>query len=444
MNTPIFDFVRSYAEKNTARFHMPGHKGKGFIGCEQFDITEIKGADELFSANGIIAESEKNAASLFGTAKTLYSTEGSSLCIRAMIYLAATESTEKRRKYILAARNVHKAFIYALALCDVDVVWISGKTDSVCSCDITADDVENALKTKEYPPIAVYVTSPDYLGRRLPINEIADVCHKRGTRLLVDNAHGAYLHFLPERSHPMDLGADMCCDSAHKTLPSLTGGAYLHVSTAAPEYYSENAKNAMAFFGSTSPSYLILSSLDLCNRYLSDNFCEKLKIRAEEVERTKEALKENGWSVLPSEPMKITILAPEGKSGTELADLLRNVGFECEYADEEYLVIMISTETDERELFSLVHAIGTNILPLRREKTLNMSPSPMAMTVRNALFSQSETIPVSFAQGKVCASPTVSCPPAIPIAVSGEIIGKEQVAVFRHYGIEKVSVVKEK
>ena len=142
--------------------------------------------------------------------------------------------------------------------------------------------------------------------------------------------------------------------------------------------------------------------------------------------------------------MKITILAPEGKSGTELADLLRNVGFECEYADEEYLVIMISTETDERELFSLVHAIGTNILPLRREKTLNMSPSPMAMTVRNALFSQSETIPVSFAQGKVCASPTVSCPPAIPIAVSGEIIGKEQVAVFRHYGIEKVSVVKEK
>ena len=136
MNTPIFDFVRSYAEKNTARFHMPGHKGKGFIGCEQFDITEIKGADELFSANGIIAESEKNASSLFGTAKTLYSTEGSSLCIRAMIYLAATESTEKRRKYILAARNVHKAFIYALALCDVDVVWISGKTDSVCSCDV--------------------------------------------------------------------------------------------------------------------------------------------------------------------------------------------------------------------------------------------------------------------------------------------------------------------
>ena len=142
--------------------------------------------------------------------------------------------------------------------------------------------------------------------------------------------------------------------------------------------------------------------------------------------------------------MKITILAPEGKSGTELADLLRNVGFECEYADEEYLVIMISTETDERELFSLVHAIGTNILPLRREKTLNMSPSPMAMTVRNELFSQSETNPVSFAQGRVCAYPPGSCPPAIPIAVSGEIIGEEQVAVFRHYGIEKVSVVKEK
>ena len=155
MNTPIFDFVRKYASDDGVRLHMPGHKGNAFLGCEQFDITEIKGADELYAADGIIAESERGASALFNTARTLYSTEGSSQCIRAMIYLAATESTEKRRKYILAARNVHKTFIYALALCDVDVLWISGKTDSVCSCEITACDVEKTLKSAEYPPIAV-------------------------------------------------------------------------------------------------------------------------------------------------------------------------------------------------------------------------------------------------------------------------------------------------
>lgn len=112
----------------------------------------------------------------------------------------------------------------------------------------------------------------------------------------------------------------MCCDSAHKTLPSLTGGAYLHISKAAPEYYSENAKNAMALFGSTSPSYLILSSLDLCNRYLSDGFEAKLRDKAEQINNAKQVLADNGWDIITSESMKITILAPEGKSGTEIAD----------------------------------------------------------------------------------------------------------------------------
>lgn len=444
MNTPIFDFVRKYASDDGVRLHMPGHKGNAFLGCEQFDITEIKGADELYAADGIIAESERSASALFSTARTLYSTEGSSQCIRAMIYLAATESTEKRRKYILAARNVHKTFIYALALCDVDVLWISGKTDSVCSCEITACDVEKTLKSAEYPPIAVYVTSPDYLGRCLPIKEIADVCHRYGTKLIVDNAHGAYLHFLPEKSHPIDFGADMCCDSAHKTLPSLTSGAYLHISKAAPEYYSENAKNAMALFGSTSPSYLILASLDLCNRYLSDGFEAKLREKAEQINNAKQVLADNGWDIITSESMKITILAPEGKSGTEIADFLRSSGFECEYADEEYVVLMISCETKESELLSFIGALGTNKLPARKPKTLDIPASSMAMTVREAIFLPSETVPVSLSQGRVCAAPTVSCPPAIPIAVSGEIIEEGHVALFNHYGIDEISVVKNK
>lgn len=444
MNTPIFDFVRKYASRDGVRLHMPGHKGSAFLGCERFDITEIKGADELYAADGIIAESEKNASSLFNTARTVYSTEGSSQCIRAMIYLASTESGENRRKYVIAARNVHKAFIYALALCDLDVTWMSGKTDSVCSCGITACDVENALKAAEYPPIAVYVTSPDYLGRCLPIKEIANTCHKYGTKLIVDNAHGAYLHFLPEKSHPIDLGADMCCDSAHKTLPSLTGGAYLHISKSAPEYYSENAKNAMALFGSTSPSYLTLSSLDLCNRYLSDGFEDKLREKAELTTNIKHKLAENGWDIISSEPMKITILAPEGRSGTKLADFLRSAGFECEYADGEYIVFMISCETKESELLSLTREMGKNNLPQRRPFAFPISVPQKAMTVREAIFSKSEVIPASLAKGRICADPTVACPPAVPISVSGEIIGEEQIKLFLHYGTNKISVVKSK
>ncbi len=442
MKTPIADFVRDYAAKDTVRFHMPGHKGKAFLGCEAFDITEIKGADELYAPCGIIAESEKNASLLFGTARTVYSTEGSSQCIRAMIHMAATMSKSKGRGYILAARNVHKAFIYALALEDIDVKWLIRKTDSLCSCKITADDVKAALENAEYPPVAVYVTSPDYLGNRLDIKGIADACHKAGTVLIVDNAHGAYLKFLHEGLHPMELGADMCCDSAHKTLPVLTGGAYLHISPSAPEYFSEGAKGAMALFGSTSPSYLTLASLDGCNAYLSDNFSEKLKAKAEKVKNTKCLLSENGWSVSGDEPMKITLLCPKENDGFSVSEKLYASGFECEYADAGYVVMMISAETEDKSLDALVRALGKNTYAPAEPFRFEIPMSDAVMTVREAVFSRSESVPLSLAEGRICAAPAVSCPPAIPIAVSGEVIGKEHIALFRHYGISAVSVVK--
>ena len=208
MNTPIQDFLRSYAGSAAVRFHMPGHKGRGPLGCENWDITEIAGADSLYEANGIIAESEANATALFGSGRTLYSTEGSSQCIRAMLYLARLTCPEKPRPVILAARNVHKAFLYAAAALDLAVSWLwpESDTDSLCACPVTPAGLKAALEGMDAPPAAVYVTSPDYLGNRLDIAALADVCHSRGVLLLVDNAHGAYLRFLPADSHPITLG----------------------------------------------------------------------------------------------------------------------------------------------------------------------------------------------------------------------------------------------
>ena len=116
MTTPIVDFVRSYAKSGTSRLHMPGHKGQKLLGFEDADITEIKGADELYEAEGIIAESEANATKMFGTAHTYYSTEGSSQCIRAMLCLALQAAPAGQRPVLLAARNAHKALLYAAAL----------------------------------------------------------------------------------------------------------------------------------------------------------------------------------------------------------------------------------------------------------------------------------------------------------------------------------------
>ncbi len=436
MKTPIYDFLKTYEKACQVRLHMPGHKGMPFLGCETWDITEVAGADALYEAEGIIAQSEENAAALFGTKKTFFVTEGSSQAIRAMVHLAAQG---KKNPWFLAARNAHKAFLYALALCDGEVTWLWPEhTDSVCACPITAQQVERALQEAENPPAAVYVTSPDYLGNELPIGEIAEVCHRYGTLLLVDNAHGAYLHFLPQSRHPMALGADLCCDSAHKTLPVLTGGAYLHIGKAASNEFARQGRSALALYGSTSPSYLILASLDLCNRYLAEEIKAKLQFILPLVEKTKQGLRQKGWDILDGEPMKLTVRCP----GTEVAGRLRQQNIECEFADRDFLVLMPSAQTTAEDLMQLTEAMGEN--PYQELSAMPAVSRPeKVLTPRQAIFAPWEWVETEKAVGRIAAVPTVGCPPAVPIAVSGERLNEETVRLLRYYGFSRLAVVTE-
>lgn len=438
MNTPIFDFVKAYADSRPARLHMPGHKGNGPLGVEQFDITEITGADDLYHPHGIIAESEHNAARLFGAACTVYSTEGSSQCIRAMVHLAASRVTGEKPLF-LAARNAHKTFLYAAALVDADVEWLwPEETTGLCSCPITPEQLEQALSRTDRTPAAVYVTSPDYLGNLLPVKELAEVCHRHGTLLLVDNAHGAYLRFLPESLHPINLGADLCCDSAHKTLPVLTGGAYLHTSERCAAEFAPHVKQVMALYGSTSPSYLTLSGLDLCNRYLSDQIHTDLAALLPAVEQTRAVLAANGWQLAGDEPLKLTLRCP----GSRVAERLTERNTFCEYADSEYLVLMLAPTTDPADLERLVAALGENRWGAPAPISLPPLHPKRAMSPRQALFAPQEQIPAADAVGCICAAPTVSCPPAVPIAVSGEVVDEAALAWLTHYGMDTVCVVK--
>ncbi|MGN0334632.1 MAG: hypothetical protein ACI4DV_03060 [Lachnospiraceae bacterium] len=444
MRTPIADFVREYEQNRTSRFHMPGHKGEKFLGCEAYDITEVTGADALYEAQGIIAESERNASELFGSARTVFSTEGSSQCIRAMMYLAVNCQRRAERPYVIAARNVHKAFLYAAALLDFDVVWLwPEKMHSLCSCRISEEQLEKELKKYQTPPAAVYVTSPDYLGGRANISALAEICHRYHTILAVDNAHGSYLHFLEKGVHPLDLGADICCDSAHKTLPVLTGGAYLQIGKGAPEYFVKNAKQAMALFGSTSPSYLTLMSLDLCNAYLAGEYRDKLEELTERMVQIRSILRNRGWKVEVTDPLKLTVCAPEGLTGFDIAEHLRIQQIECEYADRQYIVLMMTPENTENDFERLLRAFPQNERVYRSFRELEPIKSIQQCSIREAVFSEHEKIRIEDAVGRVCGAPTVGCPPAIPIAVSGEVIDEKAGVLFEYYGITEVDVIKQ-
>ncbi len=446
MTTPIWDFVQHYRDQRPARFHMPGHKGEGFLGVEWADITEVPGADDLYHADGIILASEDEATRLYGTRHTFYSAGGSSQAIKAMLHLAQMAHTGTR-PVLLAARNAHKALLHGCALLGIDCRWLyPEETSSICSCPITPDQLDVTLSRLDEPPLGVYVTSPDFLGGMADIAGLAQVCQRHSVPLLVDNAHGAYLKFLSPSLHPMDLGATLCCDSAHKTLPVLTGGSYLHVSRHAPVGMEAAARDSLALFGSSSPSYLILQSLDRCNPLLGEEFPRRLAEMTTALGQLKARLSARGIVCLEGEPLKLVLdCHAMGHSAQDVAPLFARVDAVWEYLDDRHLVFMVSPWNTFEDLARLEQALdGFQPAPALDTPSLSLPRGQQACTPRQAMLAKSEEVPLARAVGRICAQPAVSCPPAIPIAVSGEVITEEIAALFAQYGIHKVWVVWEK
>ena len=195
-------------------------------------------------------------------------------------------------------------------------------------------------------------------------------------------------------------------------------------------------------FGSTSPSYLTLASLDLCNRYLTEGYPAHLRETAARLEDVRRALARAGWQVEDSDPLRLTLRAA-GK-GRELADRLRRNGVECEYADRDLLVLMATPENAPEELFALPARLGAPFGEPGASGPLPLARGEQVCSIRQALFAPREKIPAAEALGRICGAPTVGCPPAIPIAVSGERIGPAAMELFRYYGVDTVEVLKER
>ena len=452
MNTPVCDFAEAYSAGCPVRFHMPGHKGRGLIGPESLDLTEITGADELYRPEGILQKSEENASALFGSGMTLFSAEGSSQCIRAMVCLAALAWREEsgasctEKPLFLAGRNAHKSFLSAAALMDAEVEWLYPEEPeaSICSCKITEDMLEKVLAGMKRKPCAVYITSPDYLGHLSDLKGLAQAAHRHGAFFLADNAHGAYLKFLNAGLHPLEAGADLCCDSAHKTLPALTGAAYLHIGKKALPRFAEYAKPAMEQFGSSSPSYLILQSLDRVNRLLAEGYPRKLADCAQEIREVKQRISRLGIEIEESDPLRITLLPGSiGYTGRETGEILEKAGIFCEYSDSDFLVLMVSPENPKEDYERLIAALDAIEHRSPRPRPGLPLPRPKRIIgIREASLMPFERIPAAKAEGRIAARSCVSCPPAVSVITGGEEVSADVIRICLYYGMNELAVIK--
>ena len=334
------DIIREYAKKNPVRFHMPGHKGKSIENPDYSrDITELFFTDNLYapsSETNLIYELENRISKCFfknPDVFSLISCSGATLCIQGAV-LSLVKS-KKQAKYIICDRASHISFINAISLLDIKPLWIYPEEYENFSDKINY----YAQAQQNQNIIGVFVTSPDYYGRIKNIAQISETCKKHALDLIVDNSHGAHLAFHENgRLHTINLGADISVDSIHKTLPVLTGAAILHA-----KKNRDNIKQSMNMFASTSPSFLILQSIEKMTDILEERGIEEHQRLIGDINLFRQKFENLGF-VFETENLRdpYRIILNCENSGEKLYYFLAKKNIFCEFFDRDSVIIIPS------------------------------------------------------------------------------------------------------
>ena len=439
MNTPIFNYLKRYADTNPVSFYMPGHKhGRGlpqeFIDyMAKIDLTEIPGTDNLHFPETIIKEAQDLTAQLFGADKTFFLINGSSCGIFASILTLC-----KRGDKLIIGRNCHKSVIASLTLAGAIPVYLSPEYDEEhgISAQITPQSIEKALKENKDAK-GVLITSPNFYGVCSDIREIAKICRNSGVPLVVDEAHGPHLKFhaeLPESA--MEGGADICIQSAHKTLSALTQSSFLHLRSDLID--AKLLKHYLVMIQSTSPSYILMASLDIAREIVAT---KGEKLLGELLENIKDF--KNKMRNLPrfsiadknSDPTRLVIHSRKlGITGFELDRQLRTrFNVQPELCDL-YNVVLITTMDNIKEDFDALF----NALEIIHEenkaraelglKNMRLDNIPEQVFLpADAFGMKSERVPLSKSLGRISTATIVPYPPGIPVLCPGEKITQHSI-----------------
>lgn len=444
--TPLFSKLINHHEGNPISFHVPGHKyGEVFPEEGQtyyrdllkIDATELTGLDDLHSPDGVILEAEHLLAELYHTEKSYFLVNGSTVGNLAMILTAVGEDD-----IVLVQRNSHKSIMNGLRLAKAQPVFIGPEFDPLFGVagGVDVESVRSALV--QYPAAkALILTYPNYYGLIYDLKSIIELAHEYGIPVLVDEAHG--VHFTAGDYFPpsaVELGADVIVQSAHKTLPAMTMGAFLHyqgelVSRTQLEFYLQSLQ-------SSSPSYPIMASLDLARSYLGTYTMEDLNYLQEVIRQFREAvnLLETVHVLQGNDPLKITIQPTGSLTGFELQQLLESEGIFTELADPKNVLLVLPL-LKKGMPHRLQEAAGKIALAASRIPKSNQvsqfnftnkkTISTLSFGYRQMEKLDTEFIDLERAAGRVCAESVIPYPPGIPLCLPGEDISEEDVEALQ-------------
>jgi arginine decarboxylase len=448
---PLFDTLLKHAKRNVVSLHCPGHKNgrsidkelKDYIGEEvfKFDVTVFDEVDSLHDPVGPIKKAQELMAQAYGVKHSMFLVNGTSVGNMAM-FLSVCNPGDS----IIVSRSSHKSIMSGIIMSGVWPIWVQPKIDQNLDLifSMTYEQVKEALG--KYPEAkAVFVTSPTYNGIVTELSRIADLCHRRGKILLVDEAHGAHLHFndqLPESA--VEAGADLCVQSTHKILSAMSQGSVLHFNSKLVDF--NRVKKIVSMLQTTSPNYLTLASLDLARRRIAlqgkkdfDNVMDAAQWGRSYINKNIQNMKcftrqeINKICFFDLDVTKLTVnVTKTGFSGYEIESILsKEYNIQLDYADLFNLVAILGDGTIKADIEIFVKALESISKKYhgKQKNWILKIPSlatEMVMKPRDVFLSNSITkVSLSKSVGHIAAQTLTPYPPGIPIVIPGERITQE-------------------
>jgi arginine/lysine/ornithine decarboxylase len=447
-NTPLYTGLKRHSSLNPISFHVPGHKygtvfaeaGKEDYKCLlHIDATELSGLDDLHQPESIIAEAQMLAAELFKVQNTFFLVNGSTCGNLAMIFAVCEEN-----KKVIVQRNCHKSIINGLQLVGAEPIFISPEFDrDVCVPSYVPYHAVKETIEQHPDAAALILTSPNYYGMAIDLTEIVKLAHSYRIPVLVDEAHGA--HFMlgdPFPKSAVASGADLVVQSAHKTLPAMTMGSYLHFNSSLVD--EDRVKYFLQVFQSSSPSYPIMASLDLARNYLASLSPEDINQISKQINYFKEILKEiqcitvaeSTDPIVATDLLKITIQTRSTLSGYQLQSLLEQEGIFTELADPFNvlfvypLALLTDLEVVSKKIKNALGQIKYDPSYIDLLLPYSFPTVSKSLSYKKLKKLPKKAISLENAEGLVAAEMIIPYPPGVPILFTGEIITEEHIKLI--------------